>query len=214
MQYLIIDTTSTTSCIIVGKNSNYNFSQPRKNIKQNETLLTDIEKLLISNKVSLDNIDVFACVTGPGSFTGIRIGISTIKAFLKCTKAKLIALNIFEVFENEIINGVLLIPCTKNSVYYGIFENNKTIEYGVIDNNQISNKFLKQTFYVLKRDEGFNDNLNFTIIDNFQKILTNAVITKIKQKVFSNKNDLAFYIQISQAERNLKNVSPRNVEQK
>ena len=39
-----------------------------------------VEGLLANCALSLDQIDVFAAVLGPGSFTGIRIGVSTIKA--------------------------------------------------------------------------------------------------------------------------------------
>ena len=44
------------------------------------TLLKDIDRLLRETQVSLPEIDLFAVATGPGSFTGLRIGIATVKA--------------------------------------------------------------------------------------------------------------------------------------
>mgnify|MGYP002519401859 CR=1 FL=1 len=40
-----------------------------------------IKEAFDKTNLSLTNIDLFSASKGPGSFTGIRIGISTIKAF-------------------------------------------------------------------------------------------------------------------------------------
>jgi tRNA threonylcarbamoyladenosine biosynthesis protein TsaB len=45
------------------------------------TLLSQIESLLTARAVSLRDVDVFAVASGPGSFTGLRIGLATMKAF-------------------------------------------------------------------------------------------------------------------------------------
>ena len=44
-----------------------------------EKFLPLIEQMLEDASLSYDDIDVFACGLGPGSFTGIRIGVATIK---------------------------------------------------------------------------------------------------------------------------------------
>lgn len=44
------------------------------------TLLADIDKLLSQTNTNLAQIDLFAVAAGPGSFTGLRIGIATVKA--------------------------------------------------------------------------------------------------------------------------------------
>ena len=44
-----------------------------------ETLLPMVESLLKSARISPSDIDLFACSAGPGSFTGVRIGVSLIK---------------------------------------------------------------------------------------------------------------------------------------
>ena len=48
-------------------------------ISHSNTLLHDIDKLLHESRVDLSEVDLFAVATGPGSFTGLRIGIATVK---------------------------------------------------------------------------------------------------------------------------------------
>src|SRR5215831_6785481 len=42
-------------------------------------LISEIDMILTKIRIQLSDITAFAVVTGPGSFTGLRIGISTIK---------------------------------------------------------------------------------------------------------------------------------------
>ena len=44
-----------------------------------ETLLPMVESVLKTACVDINDIDLFACTAGPGSFTGVRIGAATIK---------------------------------------------------------------------------------------------------------------------------------------
>lgn len=46
-----------------------------------EALMPLIDRLLNETSTSLDDIDLFSVDNGPDSFTGIRIGLSTVKAF-------------------------------------------------------------------------------------------------------------------------------------
>jgi tRNA threonylcarbamoyladenosine biosynthesis protein TsaB len=49
-------------------------------ISHSNTLLADLDKLLSETSTELAQIDLFAVAAGPGSFTGLRIGIATVKA--------------------------------------------------------------------------------------------------------------------------------------
>ena len=49
-------------------------------ISHSNTLLADVDKLLSQTNTELAHIDLFAVAAGPGSFTGLRIGIATVKA--------------------------------------------------------------------------------------------------------------------------------------
>lgn len=44
-----------------------------------ETLLPMVDSILELCGYTVDDIDLFACTTGPGSFTGVRIGVATVK---------------------------------------------------------------------------------------------------------------------------------------
>ena len=49
-------------------------------VSQSATLLRDISDSLDEAGAKLAEVDLFACASGPGSFTGLRIGIATLKA--------------------------------------------------------------------------------------------------------------------------------------
>jgi tRNA threonylcarbamoyladenosine biosynthesis protein TsaB len=49
-------------------------------VSQSSSLLNDISETLAQAGVSLREVNLFACASGPGSFTGLRIGIATLKA--------------------------------------------------------------------------------------------------------------------------------------
>ena len=49
-------------------------------VSHSNTLLADLDRLFDQTSVKLSDVDLFAVAVGPGSFTGLRIGIATVKA--------------------------------------------------------------------------------------------------------------------------------------
>lgn len=49
-------------------------------VSHSNTLLADLDRLVADTGIKLPEIDLFAVAVGPGSFTGLRIGIATVKA--------------------------------------------------------------------------------------------------------------------------------------
>jgi tRNA threonylcarbamoyladenosine biosynthesis protein TsaB len=49
-------------------------------ISHSNMLLADLDQLLAETGIKLAEVDLFAVAAGPGSFTGLRIGIATVKA--------------------------------------------------------------------------------------------------------------------------------------
>ena len=56
-----------------------------KGLNHSEVLLPSIDEACRLSSIRLPEIDLFACTMGPGSFTGLRIGISTLKGLILAT---------------------------------------------------------------------------------------------------------------------------------
>ncbi|MCE5188268.1 MAG: tRNA (adenosine(37)-N6)-threonylcarbamoyltransferase complex dimerization subunit type 1 TsaB [Eubacteriales bacterium] len=61
--------------------------------KHAETALPLLDELLEENGVSIENVDLFAVDIGPGSFTGVRIGVSLVNALAFATGKKVVPVN-------------------------------------------------------------------------------------------------------------------------
>ncbi len=93
-------------------------------------LMPIINDLLKTTNLSIFDIDLFACDKGPGSFTGIRIGISTIKAFCDVTSQPNIGISSLEALAYSYnFEGLIctLIDAKNDNVYYSLFEHKNGI---------------------------------------------------------------------------------------
>lgn len=82
MKVLSLDTSSKECSVALLEDTNvidkmHNTSER----EHSQTLMPMIKKILEKNNISLNDINLLACGKGPGSFTGVRIGIATVKAF-------------------------------------------------------------------------------------------------------------------------------------
>ena len=89
-------------------------------------LMPMIKELLVELNIMIEDIDLIVCDKGPGSFTGIRIGVATTKAFSDSLNIKAIGISSLEALaysikETEVICA--LIDAKNNNVYSSIFEN-------------------------------------------------------------------------------------------
>ena len=82
MKILAVDTTATCASVAVCENETILAMYTQKNgLTHSETLLPMIEATLKNLKLAPSDIDMFAVSEGPGSFTGVRIGVAAIKGF-------------------------------------------------------------------------------------------------------------------------------------
>ncbi|MDP9338320.1 MAG: tRNA (adenosine(37)-N6)-threonylcarbamoyltransferase complex dimerization subunit type 1 TsaB [Acidobacteriota bacterium] len=64
-------------------------------------LLPTVDQLLAAAAAKLSGVDVFAVATGPGSFTGVRIGLTTVKAWGEVFGKPIAAMSRLEVLASE-----------------------------------------------------------------------------------------------------------------
>ena len=95
--FLAIDTSSRylTVCAHGDKKSVVRHL-PQCAMKHSVILMEEVEKALNEAELSLCDCDFFSAVTGPGSFTGIRIGIAAAKGFAVATGKPLVSVTSFE----------------------------------------------------------------------------------------------------------------------
>lgn len=94
-------------------------------LTHSETLMPLIKQILEETKLSLYNIDLLVCDIGPGSFTGIRIGIATVKAFTDSLNIPSVGISSLEGLAYNIKNEGLicsLIDCKNYNCYYSLYE--------------------------------------------------------------------------------------------
>ncbi len=81
MNKLVINTANDELYLVLQTQDGIFHESLSSKMHHNETMLPLIDELLEKNKLDISKIDKFGVIIGPGSFTGIRVGISTIKAF-------------------------------------------------------------------------------------------------------------------------------------
>lgn len=127
MNILVIDTSSHLCSVAIKHNDERIYKTIDEGRTHSETLLPLINKVLEDNNISLDDINVLGVVTGPGSFTGIRIGISTIKAIASAKDIPVVPITSIEVLARNIEeenNYKIGITDAKNDqIYAGIYSN-------------------------------------------------------------------------------------------
>ena len=93
-------------------------------VSHSNTLLNDIDKLLNEAHIDLSDVDLFAVATGPGSFTGLRIGIATVKALaatLDRPCAGIPTLQAVALAAGESHHSVALLPAGRGEVFAQLF---------------------------------------------------------------------------------------------
>lgn len=90
-----------------------------------ETLLPMVETILRDYGLSTDDIDLFAATTGPGSFTGVRIGAATVKGLAFSTRKPCAEVSTLEaIAENLSCREGLICPvmnARRSQVYTALF---------------------------------------------------------------------------------------------
>lgn len=123
-----------------------------------ENLHFFIEKIVKEAAISLSAIDAVAVSKGPGSYTGLRIGVSAAKGLCFSLDKPLIAVNTLaslarsiQVKESEYI--IPLLDARRMEVYSAVFDNNYTqirdTQAEIIDENSFNDYLTKGKVYFL-----------------------------------------------------------------
>lgn len=147
--------------------------------------LVYIDELLKDCKKEPNEIDRIYCVVGPGSFTGVRIGVTIAKTYAYALKKEVYPVSSLFVMATSLKEEGFIIPmidARRGYVFAGIYnENYQTIleeQYISLDKLQeIVNKLNKKVFYV--SDDTFE---NIEVI-KYKPNLENFILHSKAEKV-------------------------------
>lgn len=128
MKILALDSTAKTSTVAVLDNENL-LGLYSVNIQNthSETLLPMVKSLLESLRLTNDDIDAYAVSEGPGSFTGVRIGVATIKALAFGREKPCVGVSTIEALAENLegFSGIVcpIMNARRGQVYTGAFLN-------------------------------------------------------------------------------------------
>jgi len=127
MKILSMDTTADTVSVALceDKSPIVSFTGNLKKTHSN-TLLPLIDAVLSYAATSCDKTDAFAVTVGPGSFTGLRIGVATVKGLAFGNNTPAIGVSSLEALAYNFCDreGALVCPslnARRNEVYFAIF---------------------------------------------------------------------------------------------
>lgn len=129
MKNLVTDTSSSVCSVGIFEEDRLLAKNELDNGKtHSENFMLLVEKTLNDAKMSLDDLDCITVVVGPGSFTGIRIGVASCKAMAEVKKLKIVPIiSLDSLATNEIGKSSVIcsmIDARNNQVYCGIYDSN------------------------------------------------------------------------------------------
>jgi tRNA threonylcarbamoyladenosine biosynthesis protein TsaB len=153
----------------------------------NKLIIPMIDEILKHSKLRIEEIDLFGATLGPGSFTGIRVGISVMKAFSQVLNKKFYGLPVLDIMANSVNNNdknVILMDAGRKEFYFTRFDSNKKdiLKYELIDENTIKKLIRKNDVIIfLQNDLYVNEFVSAQFKEN--KII---ILSHIDMKIFND----------------------------
>lgn len=185
MKILSIDTSSKLCNVAILENTTLIKKIELDNgLTHSETLMTLIKQILNDCNLKLKDINLLVCDIGPGSFTGLRIGVATVKAFYDSLNIPCIGISSLEILAYYMKdNGIVCtsIDARNDNCYFAIYEH-KDEKYNVIEkpqfasneyvNNLIKTKYCNKSIKIIS-DLDYNLSAEYLGIAGFIKFKNN-----------------------------------------
>lgn len=232
MKILSINTSSKICSVAILEDKDLIMQKDIEDEKtHSQKLMPIIDSILKDCNLKLKDINLFACSIGPGSFTGVRIGVSTIKAFCDVTNIPATGVSSLEGLAYNTCNTNLsntdiicsLIDAKNNNVYCGLFK----YENGIY--SQLGNLYAKSINEILDILNNYSSNHilfvgngsivhKYTILQKFSNVtfvedklnnesaysIGKCAYNKYLKGLYGNSNTISpLYLKKSQAERAL-----------
>lgn len=126
MKILGIDTTTKFLCLGVYDNGSIYEYNLELNKKHSTFLMITVKRVLEALNWNIGDIDYFACGLGPGSFTGVRIGVAAIKGFAFSLRKPVLGVSTLDILAKNVNEGTFVVPAIdakRGLIYCSIYRN-------------------------------------------------------------------------------------------
>lgn len=120
MKYLAVDTSGKNLTVIaVNEDKEYVYFDEECGVNHSVAVMNKIDEALKCANLNLNEADFIACVVGAGSFTGIRIGVSTVKALCFANNKPCLSITSFDTIAyNKETGKVFAVIDAKHDCFY------------------------------------------------------------------------------------------------
>lgn len=167
-----------------------------------EETLPEIENLFKKVNLNPNNIDKIIVVNGPGSFTGIRIGITIAKVYAWALKKDIITIKSLEAMSLSSNNNKVRIPmidARRKYIYGAIYDEKNKVLYEPkhILLEEFKKEISKYNDYEIISNNEFDD---FNNISNYNPNILNIVINTMNRKPINPHKVNPDYLKLTEAE--------------
>ena len=171
MVVLFIDTCNRELAIGLSINDKLVYKKEYDAFKrQSEVLAGEVVECLKLNNIQANEIDKIVVTNGPGSYTGIRIGLTFAKVLASVLNKELVLISSLKAMAGNKENTIALIDARGKRAYYGVYNKGECIKEDCVEyleNIDIQGYNLVGDTYLFNKE---NDN---SIIDNMFEIYKN-----------------------------------------
>lgn len=127
MKILAVDTSAVCASAAITENEKIiSLCTADAGLTHSRTLMPMISSALDNSETELSSVDVFAVAAGPGSFTGIRIGIAAVKGLCDSTEKKCVPVSTLEALAYNLLGQDVIACCVMDArckqVYTALFD--------------------------------------------------------------------------------------------
>lgn len=126
MRYIAVNTAAPVMEIAVVSGDKEGYVKLEKTMAS-ECLLPEIDRLLDQLSLNKSDFDAFVCVTGPGSFTGIRIGVNTVRALGYALNKSAFGVTYTRLMAYNINSGLALADGGNGVCYVAAYDGDNTV---------------------------------------------------------------------------------------
>ena len=199
MNILCINTCFKTSNVELLNDEHKYFAKQQSSLQHSVVLMTQIEEVFEKSKIRSENLNYICVAVGPGSFTGIRIGVAVSKGLSDTTNARIIPIDTLSLiaYNSTISPDYIVVKGISDEYFLGECKDGKVVNKILITKENLLKKLTSNTRLATIDDLGEDFRC---VIERVEKLDMNQIaLDNVKNAVESIYVE-PFYLRLSQAE--------------